>query len=122
MSRPELLVTAILFGIWMPAALDGAVFCITIEGKTDLGAKIAMVTNMLTQAAVVTVAWLVGTSDAVWLARLAVDGLMMFVYVVVTLPVPLGRAEADAAPWLPARASGGSPCPPGWPASSARWL
>ena len=84
---PELLITAILFGIWMPAALDGAVFCITIEGKADVGAKIAMVTNLITQVAVVTVAWLVRTSDAVWLARLAVDGLMMIVYVVVTSPV-----------------------------------
>ena len=53
-----LLITAILFGIWMPAVLDGAVFCITIEQKSDLGAKIAMVTNLLMQVVVVAVAWL----------------------------------------------------------------
>ena len=81
-----LLITAILFGIWMPAALDGAVFCITIEQKSDVGAKIAMVTNVLMQVVVVAVAWLFETSDAVWLARLAVDGLMMLVYVAVTSP------------------------------------
>ncbi len=81
-----LLITAIFFGIWMPAFLDGAAFCITIEQKSALGAQIAMVTNLLMQVVVVTVAWLFSTSDAVWLARLAVDGLLMLVYVAVTSP------------------------------------
>ena len=57
---PELLVDApSCFGVWIPAALDGAVFCITIEGKSDVGAKIAMVTNLVTQVVVIAVAWLV---------------------------------------------------------------
>jgi O-antigen/teichoic acid export membrane protein len=82
----SLLLAAVVFGIWMPAALDGAQFCITIEGRSDLGAKIAMVTNLVTQAAVVLAAWSTRSSDAVWVARLAVAGLMMLVYVAVASP------------------------------------
>ena len=30
----RLMVTAIVFGVWVPAALNGALFCIVIENKT----------------------------------------------------------------------------------------
>ena len=95
---PGLLLSAVVVGIWMPAALDGAQFCITIEGRSDLGAKIAMVTSLVIQVAVVATAYLVGTSDAVWLARLAVTGLMMLVYVAVASP---GYRAAVLRPSLP---------------------
>ena len=83
---PGLLLAAVLVGIGLPAALDGALFCITIEGRSDLGAKVAMITNVLTQVVVVATAYLVGTSDAVWLARLSVTGLTMLLYVAVASP------------------------------------
>ena len=84
---PALLLTAIVVGIWVPAALDGAIFCVIIEGKSDVSAKIAMVTNVVTQIAVVAIAWTVRTPDSVWLARLTVDGVMMLLYLAIASPV-----------------------------------
>jgi O-antigen/teichoic acid export membrane protein len=71
---------AIVLGVWFPAAFDGALFCIQIEGRSDTGAKIAMVINVCTQVVVVTAAWLTRSPDAVWLARLAVLGVTLLLY------------------------------------------
>ena len=71
---------AIVLGVWFPAAFDGALFCIQIESKTDTGAKIAMVINVFTQVVVVLTAWLTRSPDAVWLARLAVLGATLLLY------------------------------------------
>lgn len=65
---PVLLV-AVVFGVWLPAALDGAPIALFIENKTAAGARIAMVSNLVLQAGVViTVLW-VGTADSVWATR-----------------------------------------------------
>jgi O-antigen/teichoic acid export membrane protein len=73
-------ITAVVLGVWLPAAFDGALFCVQIEGKSDLGAKIAMVVNLCTQVVVVAAAWMTRSPDAVWLARLAVLGLTLLLY------------------------------------------
>lgn len=63
------LVLAVVFGVWLPAAFDGAPIALFIENKTAAGAKIAMVSNLVVQAGVVaTVVW-VGTADSVWAVR-----------------------------------------------------
>lgn len=66
---------ALLFGVVLPSALDGGATSLGIESKTADGAKIALVTTLLTQAAVVVVALVVRTPDAVWATRLVVTGL-----------------------------------------------
>jgi O-antigen/teichoic acid export membrane protein len=70
----EAMVVAILFGVVLPSALDGGAACLGIENKTDDGAKIALVTTLATQAAVLVVALTARTPDAVWATRLIVGG------------------------------------------------
>ena len=72
---PQAMAVALVFGVVLPAALDGGAACLGIENKTADGAKIALVTTLATQAAVLAVALLVGTPDAVWATRLVVVGL-----------------------------------------------
>jgi O-antigen/teichoic acid export membrane protein len=67
--------TALLFGVVLPSLLDGGATSLGIENKTADGAKIALVTTLLTQAVVVVVALAVRTPDAVWATRLVVTGL-----------------------------------------------
>lgn len=71
---PQAMAVALVFGVVLPAALDGGAACLGIENKTADGAKIALVTTLATQAAVLAVALLVGTPDAVWATRLVVVG------------------------------------------------
>ena len=100
-----LLLCAIVLGIWVPAALDGALFCITIERQGRCGGQDRDRHQPGHPGHDVIVAWQVQTSDAVWLARLAVGGAAMFAYLVTTspAPLPLGRAAADPAARLPLR-------------------
>lgn len=71
----SLLLIALVFGIWIPSALDGAPACFAIENKTASGARNAMLVNIVTQAAVVLMALLVGTADAIWATRLTIGAL-----------------------------------------------
>ena len=71
---PEAMVLALVFGVVLPAALDGGAACLGIENKTADGAKIALLTTLITQVAVLAVAWLARTPDAVWATRLVVSG------------------------------------------------
>lgn len=64
-----LLAVAVAFGVWVPAALDGAPIALIIENKTATGAKIAMITNLVVQAGVVVAVLGLGTADAVWATR-----------------------------------------------------
>lgn len=69
----SLLVLAVLFGIWAPAALDGAVITLSIENKSASAARIAMASNLIVQAGVVAVVLWVGTADSVWAARVVLS-------------------------------------------------
>ncbi len=44
----------VIFGIWVPAALEGALICIIIENKSATSAKLAMGTNLILQYATAT--------------------------------------------------------------------
>ena len=95
---PSVIAIAIVFGIAVPAALDGAVACLTIENKTADGAKIALVTSLATQVAVVLVVLLVGTPDAVWTIRLIVSGVAVALCLV---PISAAYRRAVLRPALP---------------------
>ena len=92
------MVIAVVFGIVLPAALDGAVACLTIENKTADGAKIALVTSLLTQVAVVVVVLLARTPDAVWTTRLVVTGAAVALCLV---PITAAYRAAVLRPALP---------------------
>lgn len=70
-----LLLVALVFGILLPSALDGAPACFGIENKTAAGARNAMLVNVLTQAGVLLAVFRFGTADSIWVARLVVGGL-----------------------------------------------
>lgn len=73
---PLLLTLALVFGVIVPAALAGAPTCLGIENRSDRGAQIAMVGNLLTQAAVVGVLLTLGSAESVWIARLVVGSMV----------------------------------------------
>jgi O-antigen/teichoic acid export membrane protein len=75
---PPLLVTALVLGVWVPAAFSGAKVCLTVEQRTATDAKIHLVGNLLTQLLVVAVLFTVATADAVWVARTAAGGAIVF--------------------------------------------
>jgi O-antigen/teichoic acid export membrane protein len=95
---PSVVVIAIVFGIAVPAAFDGAVACLTIENKTADGAKIALVTSLATQVAVVVVVLVVGTPDSVWTIRLIVSGVAVALCLV---PISAAYRTAVLRPALP---------------------
>ena len=70
-----MLMLAIVFGVWVPAALGGATDALTIENKTARGAQNVMLVNLLTQVGVVAAALLVGTADSVWATRTVVGAV-----------------------------------------------
>lgn len=74
-----LLLLAILFGIWIPAGLGGATATLTIQNDTAKAARLAMVVNLVTQAAVILTVLTLATPDAVWSARLIVSGIAVIV-------------------------------------------
>jgi O-antigen/teichoic acid export membrane protein len=72
-----LLVLAIVFGIWVPAVVDGAAITLTLENKTAAAAKIVTLGGILTQAAVLAALLTLGTADSVWAARVVAGGLVI---------------------------------------------
>lgn len=71
----EVMVLTVVFGVFAPAFLGVAADSLTIENKSDRGAKNAIILNLITQAAVVAVVIGVGTADGVWATRLIIGGL-----------------------------------------------
>lgn len=71
----QLLLVAIVFGIWVPGLFDGALTALAIENKTAQQAKNAMLATFVMQVSVVLVLFTVGTADAVWVTRLAAGAL-----------------------------------------------
>ena len=95
---PGLMLLAVVFGILVPSALDGATACLWIENKSAAGAKIALVTSLVTQATVVAVALTVGTPDSIWATRLVVVGLCVGLALV---PISRDYRRAVLRPRLP---------------------
>ncbi len=95
---PSAVAIAVVFGIVLPAFLDGSVACLTIENKTDSGAKIALVIALVTQAAVTVVLLLSHSADAVWATRLVVTGLGIALCLI---PISKAYRKAVLRPWFP---------------------
>lgn len=83
---PAMLAIAVLFGVFVPAALDGAAACVWIENKSAAGAKLAIITSLTTSAAVVVAALVGRTPDAVWASRLVVSGAAVALSLLVISP------------------------------------
>ncbi|GAA6527728.1 oligosaccharide flippase family protein [Intrasporangium sp. DVR] len=95
---PLLLALALVFGVWLNAALSGTQAALTIENKTAQLAKNAMVVNLLTQVAVVVAALTTRDADPVWISRVTVGALG----VALALPyVSRGYRRAVLRPALP---------------------
>ena len=99
-----LLIVALVFGVLAPSFLGGAQAALTIENRTDRGAQLAMVGNVVTQVFVVAAALLIGTADSIWSARVVVAGALL------TLPfISISRSYRAAVlrprwPWTLPRA------------------
>ena len=96
-------VVAVVFGVVLPAALDGAPACLGIENKTAAGAKVVLVSNVLTQLAVLVAVLVIAQADVVWAVRL----IMISITVLLSPhPDPPGlptRGPASPLPSGPAR-------------------
>lgn len=88
---PLLLVLAVVFGIWVPAAFGGGLALLTIQNRVDRMARLQMVMNVVTQAVVVMTVLLLPEPDAVWASRLVV-GSMTVVIAVFLVHVSYRRA------------------------------
>jgi O-antigen/teichoic acid export membrane protein len=88
---PWFKVVAVVFGVILPAALDGGPAGLAIENKTAAGAKVVLVSSLLTQAAVLAAVLVVARADVVWAVRL----IMLSVTVLLSL-VPLAAAYRHA--------------------------
>lgn len=72
---PILLLSAVVFGVWLPAFLAGASVTMAIENRTAAGAKVAMFLNIVSQGAVLIAVLATESPDVVWNARMIVAGL-----------------------------------------------
>lgn len=99
-----LLIVAIAFGIFAPAALQVGPIMLASQHRSDRAAKIAMVSNLVTQMTVVIAALINPTAAAVWAARIAAAGALM-VLPFLALSSSLRRsAMRPALPWSLPRA------------------
>lgn len=97
---PPLMLIAIVFGILLPNYFGEASSGLAIENKTAADAKLAMVSNLVTQAAVVAAVLIVGQADAVWATRIAAAGLAA---VLALIPLRASYRRAVLRPKLPRR-------------------
>lgn len=89
---------AILFGIWVPAALDGALIALQIENRSATEAKYVLGVSLVTQVAVVAAVLWLATADTVWAARTVVAGAAV---ALTLLPVSRRYRSAVLRPRLP---------------------
>lgn len=68
-------VVAILFGILLPATVEGGLACMAIENKTASEARNGILVNVLTQAAALVAVFTFRTADSIWVARLIAGGI-----------------------------------------------
>jgi O-antigen/teichoic acid export membrane protein len=78
LGRNEGLVVGVLMlGIALPTALGSAALLISIENRTAAGAKLAMLSNLLVQAAVLLAAVTTESPTWVWAARILASALLL---------------------------------------------
>ena len=89
---PQALAVAVVFGVVLPAALDGTVACLTIENKTAQAAQIVLIISLVMQVVVTVVAIGTGNPDAIWPSRLVVMGVGLLLCLLPDLArLPTGR-------------------------------
>lgn len=71
-APPWLLAVAIVFGVVIPSAAGGSGIALSIENKTGPMARIALLSNILTQVLAVFAVLAAQSADAVWATRIAV--------------------------------------------------
>lgn len=95
-----LMVIAIFFGVLLPGYLGEASSGLAIENKTASDAKIAMVSNLVIQVAVVVTVLIMRQADAVWATRIAAAGLATGLALI---PLRASYRRAVLRPKLPRR-------------------
>jgi O-antigen/teichoic acid export membrane protein len=89
---------AVVFGVLLPAALDGAPACLGIENKTAAGAKVVLVSNGLTQLAVLGTVLVVARADVVWAIRLIMTSVLVLLALI---PISAAYRRAVLRPRFP---------------------
>lgn len=80
------LVLAIVFGIFGPAMLQVGPILMATQHRSDRAAQIAIFSNLVIQASVVTTVLVHPTASAVWIARIATTGVLMSLPLLVLTP------------------------------------
>lgn len=101
---PRLLAVAVIFGVLVPAWLQAAPTVLALMQRTDLLAQLAIASNLVVQATVVTAVLLVGSAEMVWSARLIAVGSLMLLPLLAIPRVLRSAVLRPAAPWRLPRA------------------
>lgn len=106
-GSPIVVILAAITGIAASALLGTSSLALTVESRTAVGARIAIVTNLVVQAAVVAAALLIQNAAGVWAVRTAAVGLLAALCLI---PLAAHRRRSSLRPALP------RDLPPGyWP-------
>jgi O-antigen/teichoic acid export membrane protein len=89
---------AVVFGVLLPSALEGAPACLAIENKTAAGAKVVLISNVLTQLAVVVAVLAVAQADVVWAVRLVMASVTVLLALI---PISASYRRAVLRPRFP---------------------
>lgn len=98
--RGPLLAVAIVFGVLAPAALQVGPTLLTTEHRSDRAAKLAIVSNIGIQSAVLVTVLLHPEATSVWIARIAATGVLMVLPFLALSAVLRRPALRPGAPWL----------------------
>lgn len=82
----DLVIVLVVFGVLVPTTAGVALDCMLIENRSATSAKIAMAGNLAAQVLAVGAALALRSGDAVWAARLAVEGMAVLASIAVIRP------------------------------------
>ncbi|MDQ4039105.1 MAG: lipopolysaccharide biosynthesis protein [Actinomycetota bacterium] len=99
-GSPSYLILAAATGIAASALLGTSSLALTVESRTGVGARIAIVSNLFVQVAVVAAAILFHNSAGVWSVRTGVVGLLLGLCLI---PLAAHRRRACLLPAVPRR-------------------
>lgn len=82
----KMVVIAVIFGVWVPAAFGGATATLTIQNDTARAARLAMIMNVVTQVVVLVTVLVRPVADVVWSARMVVAGFTVLAAILLVQP------------------------------------
>lgn len=97
-GSPLYLVLAAVVGLAASSLLGTSSLALTVESRTGVGARIAIVSNLVVQVAVVAAAVLFGSAAGVWAVRTGVVGLLLALCLI---PLAAYRRRASLHPAIP---------------------